>query len=89
MVFRGLSFGFPPVMYQGTLFMSFGRYLGGFYTVFLPDMYLGAVYLSFGWYSVGCFSLFNCFLSFGYHHVDFLTQPVYRISSVSILFYHY
>jgi len=85
MVFRGLSFGFPPVMYQGPLFMSFGRYFVGFYLVFLPVRYLGTVYLSFVWNSVGSLILFNCLLSFGYRQVDFLTLPVYRIASVSIL----
>ena len=85
MVFDGLSFGFPPVMYLGPLFMSFGRYFIGFYLVFPPVMYVGAVYLLFGWYYVGCFILFTCLLSFGYRHVDVLTLPVYHISSVSIL----
>jgi len=89
MVFRGLSFGFPPVMYQGPQFMSFGRYFVGFYLVFLPVIYHGAVYLLFECYSVGGFILFPCLLSFGYRHVDFLTLPVYRISSVSILSYCY
>ena len=88
-VFRGFCLVFLPVMYQGPLFMSFGRYFVGFCLVFLPVMYLGAVYLLFGWYSVGCFILFTCLLSFGYRHVDFLTLPVYRISSVSILSYCY
>jgi hypothetical protein len=100
MVFCGLLFGFPPVMYHGPLFMSFGKDFTGFCLVSLPVMYLGlytcyldanplAVYLLLGWYSVGCFIWFNCLLSFGYHHVDFLTLPVYPISSVSILSYCY
>jgi len=89
MVFRRLSFGIPPVMYQGPLCMSFGRNFVGFCLVFLPVMYLGAVYLLFGWYSVGCFVSFTCLLSFGYHHMDFFTLPVYRTSSVSIISYCY
>jgi len=89
MVFRGLSFGFPLVMYQGPLFLSFGRYFIGFGLVFLPVMYLGAVHLLFGWYSVHCFILVICLLVFGYRRGYFLTLPVYGISSVSNLSYCY
>ena len=87
MVFHGISLGVLPVMYQGSLFMSFGRYFVGICLVFLPVMYLGAVYQLFGWYFVGCFVLFTCLLLFVYHQVDFLTLPVYRFSSISILSY--
>jgi hypothetical protein len=69
--------------------MSFGMYFVGFCLVFLRFMCLGDVYLLFGWYSVGYFIIFTYLLSFGYHHMDFLTLPVYCISSVSILFYCY
>ena len=48
-----------------------------------------AIYLLFGWYSAGWFVLFTCLVSFGYHHVDFLTVPGYHTSSVSILSYCY
>jgi len=67
--------------------MSFGKYFVGFCLVFLPGIYLGGVYLLLGWYSVACFILFTCVLSFGYCHVNFLTLPVYRISSKSIFSY--
>ena len=59
----------------------------GFCLVLLPATNLGAVYLLFEWYSVDSVILFTCLLSFGYRQVDFLTLPVYRISSVSIVSY--
>jgi hypothetical protein len=80
---------FPLVMYQGPLFMSFGRYFVSFCLVFLPVMYLGDVYLLFGWHSAGYFVSFTCVLLFGCYHMDFLNSPVYYISSVSIGSYCY
>jgi len=69
--------------------MTYGRYFVGFRLLFQPVTYLGAIYLLFGWYSAGWFVLFTCLVSFGYHHVDFLTVPGYHTSSVSILSYCY
>jgi len=61
----------------------------GFGLVLLPVMYLGAVYWKFEWYSIGWCIWFICLLSFGYCNMDFLTLPVYLISSISILSYCY
>jgi len=61
----------------------------GFGLVLLPVMYLGAVYCMLEWYSIGWGIWFICLLSFGYCNMDFLTLPVYRISSISILSYCY
>jgi hypothetical protein len=59
MVFRGQSFGFPPVMYQGPLFMSCGRYFMGFCLVFLGVMCLWGY----------CYSIVFRRLSFGFHPI--------------------